>query len=328
MFRIGLAIACALLLACNGGEQQKKGGVTETANGNPAGFSGRFKVATLPYELADTALLNYKDTARLSSDYLSALVSDSTLQKVFGKTKNIRFAPVVKIAPADKEVYYIVKGMSGSKEAAFLLVFNRNGNFGAAMPFLVPDSDPLVRQSSSIDPSLVITKAITQKDGSGTTGEGKEVLAYDAGGKKFTLIMTDLLNEPDVLINPLDTFPQTNKLAGDYYKNKKNFVSVRDGRHPNQILVYIHTENSEGDCKGELKGEFILTSSHSAVYRQGGDPCILALTFKGNKVSLNEERGCGNYRGLYCPFDGSFTRKKEENPKETTKSGSRPNRSK
>jgi hypothetical protein len=34
---------------------------------------------------------------------------------------------------------------------------------------------------------------------------------------------------------------------------------------------------------------------------------------------MNEESGCGNYRGLDCPFSGTFTRKKEAKPKEASK---------
>jgi hypothetical protein len=45
----------------------------------------------------------------------------------------------------------------------------------------------------------------------------------------------------------------------------------------------------------------------------------LSLTFSGNTVSLNEESGCGNYRGLDCPLTGSFTRKKEVKTKEASK---------
>jgi len=328
MYRMGVALLGILLLACNDGGKKEQGGKTEEKEGNLAGFSSRFQAATVPYQLTDTALLNSKDTAQLSSDYLTALLADSTVKKVFGKTKGISYSPLKKMAEGGRDAYYLVKATAGDKTAAFLLVFDKNGNYGAGMPFLVPDDKTSTTQVSSIDKSYTVTRSTTERSGTDVTGEGKEVLAYDAGGKKFSLIMTDLLHDETGLVNPLDTFPKTNRLAGDYYKNKKNLISVRDGRHPNQILVYIHTENSDGDCKGELKGEFILTSTKTAVYRQGGDPCILGLTFSGNTVSMNEERGCGNYRGLDCPLDGSFTRKKEEKPKETTKKAQRPKQAK
>lgn len=325
MFRIGLAVVCCLLLACSGEDEKKSETKSATGTGTGTVFSNQFRTTTLPYQLSDTVLFNNRDTASLPTQDVAPLVPDSIIKQVFGKATAIKYTPLAKVEEKAKDAYYIVKAAAGSKKAALLLVFDKNGNHGATVPFLVPDNDASTSQMSSIDKSFAITKSITQRTGNEVTGEGKEVLAYDTKEKKFSLIMTDLLNDnPAVLVNPVDTFRKTNRLAGDYWSNKKNLVAVRDGRHANQILVYIHTENSEGDCKGELKGEFILTSTKTAVYRQGGDPCILSLSFAGNTVSIHEESGCGNYRGLDCPFKGSFTRKKEEKPKEATKKQKRP----
>lgn len=325
MYRIGLVVLGCLLWACNGGKEKKSEPEGKEDGATHAGFSNRFKAVSLPYQLTDTALLNNKDTTSLPGSYMAPLVQDSTLKKFFSKTTGIQYTPLAKVEAGSRESYYVVKASSGSRKAALLFVFDKNGNFGATTPFLVPDDNASTSQATSIDKSYAVTKGVTQRSEAGVSGEGKEVLAYDPKEKRFSLIMTDVLSDnPAVLVNPLDTFPKSNKLSGDYYRNKKNLVSVRDGRHPNQILVYIHTENSGGDCKGELKGEFVMTSSSTAVYRQGGDPCILGLTFAGNSVSLNEESGCGNYRGLDCPFSGKFTRKKEEKPKEAIKSPKRP----
>lgn len=325
MYRIGLAIWSCLLLACNGEDGKKKESNTVKEANTKADFDNQFTATSLPYQLADTVLLTNSDTLSLSPQYFGQFVPDSTIKQLFGKKTGITYTPLAKTAEKAKDTYYIVKATSGSKKAALLLVFDKGGSYGATVPFLVPDDNASTSQTSSIDKSYVITKSIVQRTANEVTGEGKEVIAYDAKEKKFSLIMTDLLSDnPAVLVNPLDTFAKTNKLAGDYWLNKKNLVSVRDGRHANQILVYIHTENSEGDCKGELKGEFILTSTTTAVYRQGGDPCILGLAFSGNTVSIHEESGCGNYRGLDCPLTGSFIRKKEEKPRETTKKQKRP----
>lgn len=325
MYRIGLAIVSCLLLACGGEDRKSKEGKTTTDESTGATFGDRFKTITVPYQLSDTVLLSNRDTATLPLQYLDGLVLDSTLKQIFGKTNGIKYTPLGKAEEKTKGNYYVIKAVSGSKKAAFLLVFEKEGQHGATVPFLVPDTDETTSQSSVIDKRYVVTKTVTKRANNEVVGEGKEVLAYDAKEKKFSLIMTDLLNDnPAILVNPIDTFAKTNKFAGDYWANKKNLVAIRDGRHANQILVYIHTENSEGDCKGELKGEFIMTSTTTAVYRQGGDPCVLQLTFAGNSVSIHEQSGCGNYRGLDCPLDGSFTRKKEEKPKETTKKKQRP----
>ena len=317
MYRIGFAVLTCLLLACNGSEEKTEG---STEKGSGPAFGNRFTEVSLPYQLADTTLQNNRDTASLPAADIAALVPDSIGKKIFGKTTGIRYSPLAKMEAPGKEAYYVVKGTAGTKIAALLMVFDQNGNYGSTIPFLVPDNNTSTSQLSSIDRSYAVTRGVTERSGGTVTGEGKEVLAWDRAGKNFSLIMTDLLNDnPAILVNPLDTFAKTNRLAGDYYKNDKNLVAVRDGRYANQILVYIHTENKSRDCIGELKGEFVMTGTNTAVYRLGGDPCVLSLTFSGNSISLNEERGCGNYRGLDCPFTGSFTRKKEESKKNKSK---------
>jgi len=279
------------------------------------GITAKFKEGKLPYQLADTSLLNNSDTTSLPGETISPLITDSIKNGYFGKGAKIKFTPVIKFN-TNSETYYVVKANASAKKAALLIVFDKDNNFGASYPFLLPDADPSTSQFSAIDKNLTITKNITQRNGPDVTGEGKEVVAYDAAQKSFSLIMLDVLNEElSEIVSPIDTFSKTNKLAGDYRINKKNLVSIRDGRYPNQLLVFIHTENKDGDCKGELRGEFVMTSSTTAVFRQGGDPCVLNLTFKGNSVSINEEKGCGNYRGLDCPLSGTFTRKKPQSAK-------------
>ena len=294
------------LFAC--GNDKEKEQTDDESNGGTATAS--FAEKSLPYQLADTSLLKNTDTTSLPAATYSTLVPDSIKNDYFGKGAKIKFTPLAKFA-GKEETYYVVKASAGSKKVAMLMVYDKDNNFGASYPFLIPDTDPNTSQISTIDKSLTITKSISQRNGPDFTGEGKEVVAYDASQKAFSLIMLDLLNEESAEIaSPIDTFSRTNKLAGDYRINKKNLVSIRDGRYPNQLLVFIHTENKAGDCKGELRGEFVMTSSTTAVYRQGGDPCVLNLTFKGNSVSINEEKGCGNYRGLDCPLTGTFTLKK------------------
>ena len=156
-------------------------------------------------------------------------------------------------------------------------------------------------------------------------GEGKDVFVYNAAARQFTLIQTDVLDERSAeLINPIDTLPGTHRFAGDYYlKEKRNIVSIRDARSPTQAMAFVHLDKNNGECVGELKGEILFTSTSTAVYRQGGDPCVLQFTFSGNTVTLKEEQGCGNHRGLNCPLEGVYTRKKEVKPKTPVKKGSK-----
>lgn len=314
MFR--QAVLFFLLLgfgACNN-DDSKSAAETTAAPRTLAAF---FTETKLPYNLSDTALLKATDvTGGIPADLVSNLLPDSLKKAYFSKSSAIVYTPLAKFVQTEKENYYVVKASAGQKRGALLLVFNAKEEFTASYPFLLPDANPATAQTTSIDKNFTVTKTVTQRSGAEIVGEGKEVVAYDAASKSFSLIMEEaLLDNPAELVNPIDTFAKTNKLAGDYYAGKKNLVAVRDGRYPNQLLVYIHTENEAGDCIGQLKGEFIITSSTTAEYRQSGDPCILGLTFKGTSVSIAEQTGCGNYRGLDCPLTGTFTRKKVQSAK-------------
>ncbi|RYZ26947.1 MAG: hypothetical protein EOO10_14145 [Chitinophagaceae bacterium] len=303
------------LIACKNNDRKAEAKKEETEAG---GITAMFKEAALPYQLADTSLQKNTDTTSLPAASIAPLISDSIKNNYFGIGAKIKFTPLTKFN-TKAETYYVVKASTASKKGALVMVYDKDNKFAASYPFLLPDADPSTSQASIIDKNLTITKTISQRNGPDVTGEGKEVVAYDATQKAFSLIMLDVLNEElTEIISPIDTFAKTHKLAGDYRINKKNIVSIRDGRYPNQLLVYIHTEDKSGECKGELRGEFIMTSSTTAVYRQGGDPCVLNLTFSGNSVSLNEEKGCGNYRGLDCPLSGTFTRKKPQSAKQTS----------
>lgn len=303
----------ASFAACKDDDKKSENGDSEK---DPTSLNSYFSEALPSYQLSDTTLLKTVDTTTIPAALVSSLIADSTKQNYFGKKASIKYQPLAKLVQKDKENYYVVKASAGQKRAAFLLVFDAKDEFGASYPLLLPDADKATTQLSGIDKRFTITKSTVLRNGTDVVGEGKEVVAYEPATKSFGLIMTDVLHDkPAVAVNPIDTFPKTNPWAGDYYLNKKNLVAVRDGRYLNQLLVYIHTENEAGDCTGQLKGEFITTSSTTAAYRQSGDPCVLNLTFKGNTVSMAEQTGCGNYRGLDCPLSGTFTRKKPQSVK-------------
>ncbi len=314
MFRTLACIAFGLcvLTGCNGNDDKK-----EAEKEGAAGLSGKVET-TSSFQLTDAGLLNNKDTATVSALLIQPFITDSILSGFFGKTKTIRYVPLAKVQKEGGVALVVIKASTPTKKAAFAIALDADAKPVAATTFLLPDTDPSTMQSASIDKSLTVTKSITKKEGSEVVGEGKEVWAFDAKAKAFSLVVLDPL-EDDAMAsrNPIDTFPQTNKLAGDYLLGKKGIVSVRDGRYPNQLLVFIHTEKAGGDCVGQMKGEFTMTSTTTAAYRQGGDPCVLNLSFKGAAVAIAEGSGCGNYRGLDCPFAGTFTKKKQAAPKAT-----------
>jgi hypothetical protein len=295
------------------------GGGSEEGEGKYSfeGLEKGFKEVSLPYQLTDTGLLKNKDTLSLRAVEFTSLISDSLKKIYFGKAK-VRYTPIVKLKVPDAETYLIVKASGGPKKAAILMVYDKDGNHTATFPFLTPDSNPATTQTSMIEKSFVITKMVSKKEGSNVK-DGKDVYSYDAASKTFSLIMTDPLEETNVLINPIDTLSRSNKFSGDYFSGKNGLVSIRDGRTTKQLMAFVHFSKNEGECQGELKGELFFTSSTTAVYRIAGDPCIIQFSFKGSSVTLMEETGCGNKRGVDCLFDGTFTKKKVPAPKKRKK---------
>jgi hypothetical protein len=319
---LGLVVWMMAFVACNNNAQNNEENEEEDTAFSYTNFSERFKAATLPYQLSDSGLLKNEDTAALRNPTFSSFIPDSIKQKLVGKGSNIKYVPLAKIEVPKGESYFIVKAMSGNRKAAMLTVFDKEKNYSTSFPFLVPDEDAATNQASSIDKAYSISRNVARKTKDDIIIDGKDVYVFNADAKDFTLIMTDLLDESNQeLINPIDTFARTNKLAGDYVKDKRNIVSVRDGRNPNELTVFIHFEKNKGECTGELKGDVLMTSSKTAVYRQGGDPCVLELQFGKSSVTLREVEGCGSHRDVTCLFEGTFPLKKEEKDKSSTKKG-------
>jgi hypothetical protein len=312
MLRTGIVLIVFLCWACSNKKKDESGFSYEK-------FSGLFPSEQTSYQLTDAELNNNKDTTAIRSPEFSNFITDSIKTKLFGKGARVRYIAMAKVKAPKNTSYYIVKASSGTKKAALLLPFT-NDQFDGAFSFLIPDSDPTTTQLSTIDKSNAIIKTVTQKKSNGDVAEGKDVYQYVPEAKQFTLLLTNPLNNAAELINPLDTLSRKHRLAGDYLKDKKNFISIRDGRSSTELLLFVHIQ--KGECSGEIKGTLLLASSTRGVYRQSGDPCELNFQFAGNSISLKEGGGCGSRRGLDCSFDGTYIRKKETKPKSTKKRAS------
>lgn len=309
MKRLGLFILMLTAIAC-GNSNSNGADEEEHSDFNYENFSKRFTAATLPYSLSDSDFLKNTDTNSIRNVQFLSLIPDSVKQKLAGKTTGVKFIPLAKIENEGDESYFIIKTVSGTKKAAMLTVFNKDKSYGASFPFLIPDTKKETIQQSSIDKSQAITRGVTSSNKEGTMIEGKDVYVYNGDAKDFILIMTDLLDDSErELINPIDTFAKTHKFSADYTNGTNNIVSIRDGRTENEPSFFIHFEKEDG-CKGEIKGNLLMTSSTTAVYREGGNPCVLEFKFTGNKVTLKEVGGCGTYRDLKCTYDGTYTKKK------------------
>lgn len=301
-----------LALACKGKKKQLSGD-EPISTGD---FIEFFEEVKLPYTVADSSFhIGKTDTSFISYKNFTSLVPDTLLHGVFGKNGKPKCYPLGKVSVKNKETYLLLKAVGPAAKAAYVLVFNKDKKFVTGMPLLVPDNNSATRQTAVMDNRYAIT---TNKEYKATDGHlvyRKAAYAFISGADAFAIILTES-NETDTkkeLLNPIDTLPRKHKLAGDYMQTRLNMVSVRDGKKPNELMIFVHFENENGGCKGELKGEAKITGPNKAIYRQAGDQCELTLSFSGNTVSLHEE-GCGAHRDIKCFFEGSFLRKPPPKP--------------
>jgi hypothetical protein len=314
MIRSALLLICLAIFSC----KSKK--ADDSNSYSYEDFDSKFKKGQLPFQISDTSIYRLKDTTTITSPELTFIMSDSNKTQLFGKPYHGKFYALAKFIKSKDEIYYLVHLATQSRRGLYLIVMDNKGNYRSSFPFLIDDFDASTILTSSIDRAYSISKTTIQKKSKGSNAERKEVYQYNGSNNRFNLIMMDAMGGGiQALINPIDSFSKKNKLAGDYIRGKNNLVSIRDGRHPNQLFVFVHIEEPESDCSGELKGDVLLTNPNSAIYRQGGDPCVLNFQFTGSSVSLKEQEGCGSHRGVNCLFDGSFQKKKPIKSKTKTR---------
>lgn len=305
-----------LILAVTACQHKKKPSLSGEEPVDIQDFMSSFAPLPLPYQVGDTLFTRKEnDSLLISYKVLTQFVPDSVISKVYGKNVKPKIYPLGMAADGEKK-YILLKTITPGKKGIYVLGFDRKNKFLSAIQGLFPDQQSNTSQSLAIDKHMGITKTVTRKNADGSISEGKDVYDLDVKSGKFSLAMTDPLDEKKELINPIDTLPRKNKYAADYTNGKMNLVSVRDTKRGDRIMFFIHFEKNNGQCTGELKGEALFRTANTAEYRQGGDPCVLKLIFTSNAVTLQEEEGCGNRRGLDCSFNGSFARKK--NPKPAT----------
>ncbi len=309
--KLGWVFVLVLLIsACS----NKKNSEEDGAVMDVQDFFGFFRSVKLPYSVSDTSFNHLsKDTPVIQTEIFAQFVDDTVLTKNFGTAKP-KIYPAGRVSTKKAETYLFAKAISGTRKVAYILVFDKENVFKAALPLVTLDNDPQSSQTASMDTKYTIAINRQRKKPNGDLGYKREAYIYNNIGV-FTLILTesndDLATTSDVN-NPIDTLPKKNKFSGDYFVDKRNFVSVRDGRKPSELRFFVHFEKTKGSCKGELRGEAAIIKSNLAEYRESGDPCVLQFTFGANDLTLKEAQGCGNYRDIKCFFEGVYPKKKEK----------------
>ena len=276
-------------------------------------FFEKYKKLKLPFNVADTNMKEIIDTNTISYNTFTQFVPDSIFNKPFGKNRKLSIHPLGKIEQKGKETYFATLVRDRKEAAVYISVYDKKKMI-VSMPLVVAGKDPDIITSAFIDPklSIGINKEWTVKN---ERFYKRTVYVYNNSGV-FTTVLTETNEEHNVVsggVNPLDTFPKRFKYSGDYVKGRKNVLFIRDGKKTGEYMFFVHFESQIQDetCGGELRGSFKMVSDKAGIYNDNGDQCVLNLSFTTNQVKVKETGGCGNYRGIKCFFNDTYTKKKE-----------------
>lgn len=309
-----LLIAGMALYSCkSGGKKSMKGDEKVDATD----FISFFNDINLPLTLTDSIFIKKPaDSTLIESSVFHQFISDTIFKKEFGKDKPKVFA-MGKFSNGEEETYLLLRATSSGRQHVYVTAINKDNKFMAAMP-LVSSTKPKGSETVIIDPKFNFSHATNTRATDGSVNTMSEVYAYNNAGL-FMIILTDGLpaGMDMPIFDPNDTLPRKSKYAGNYAKDKRNMLSIRDGATPQQIKFFIHIEKKEPRfCDGELKGEAKMIGTDSATYTGNGDPCTIGFKLGTGGVRITET-SCGNRHGQECSFEGSFSRQKEPaNPKE------------
>lgn len=301
-----------LLLCTMWGCKEKKPDLSGDVPVKPTDFIAAFPKINLPYVVADTNIHKAGDTITIGTKAFLQFFPDSSLTPITGTNRKLEIHPVGKIEK-EKETYLLLKISTRKKHTSLVvLVTDKKNKYLASKEILRTGSDDDYVHSVSInrEPTFLMSQEKFGKENAlqfSRTG-----WVYTSEGI-FMVVINDSNEDPNKtnIINPIDTLPKKNKYSGDYVRDKKNFISLRDTKKPNTYLFFVHFEKNEGSCTGELKGEMKMKDANTAQFTQSGDPCIIDFRFDGNEISLKEQGSCGNHRGIKCFFNDSFIKKKE-----------------
>ncbi|MFI5155622.1 MAG: hypothetical protein ACHQEM_05530 [Chitinophagales bacterium] len=312
-----LGLAFALWISC----KSKKVSLADNELVDIHDFIEYFQIIPLPCQFSDTILARHStDTAAIGFQTFLRFVPDSVITKSFGKFVRPKLYPVGKAGGGKNETYIFIKAITPQKRLLYVLCFDKENKFAAAKSLNSEEGDSKANIIASLDSKFTLT-VLRQRKAEGQVFYKKEAYVFNDAGN-FTLILTESNEakpEASSVYNPIDTLPHKHKFTGDYVQDKRNFISVRDGRDNSKFLFFVHFEKEEGKCKGELKGEAKFVSANAAHFKTNGDPCMIEFLFSGSFVKIRELEGCGNHRDIKCYFEGSFEKKKYQKSKTSKK---------
>lgn len=302
-----ILILLSFIISC----KTKKKLLTGLDEVNVEEFVQSFPEFSLPIMFSDTSIgKKLGDSQLISPKIIRDFIPDSVFRHEFGSKAKLKYFLLGKAVDKNGDHYLFIKAVSNTKQFIYVTLFDKDHVFKSSLPLLSSSDAGAVRYEAGMDRKFNIIKNKQIIGKNGQLYYNKSVYVYNTVGI-FTLILTESneeLQEKEVY-NPIFEKPATQKNTGDYIKDNRNFVTIRDGSRNGRILFFIHFEKNGGECIGELKGEATLIKPTTARYTASGDPCALDIIFENNKLSIKETQGCGNYRGIKCFFDGTFPKK-------------------
>lgn len=306
MNRLFLVLVSVLFLLSCGSEKKS---LTDEQISTVGEFVESFPDIKLPLMIHDSSLVKKpNDSLRIADKLVKQFIPDTLYKRDFKGSKP-KFYGIGKATDNNGDFYVFIRVQSSNKKMAYILCFDKEKQFKAGTSLLGSSKKKDVSFEGGLDRKFIIYKNSYRNAKDGQYYYTRNAFVYNTAGT-FTLILKESndIPEEEEVYNPIDTVSTKMKHTGDYVLDKKNFVSIRDGSKPGRLLFFVHFEKP-GDCVGELKGELNMQDPKKGIYTQAGDPCSLELEFSSNAVRIKELKGCGNYRGIKCFFDGQYPKR-------------------
>jgi hypothetical protein len=281
-------------------------------------FNAAFKNIELPIRINDTNLVSFTDTIKIGRKALEQFLPDSVVDAIAPKlVKNASIFTVGKIEK-ETEYYLLLNNKDTKKQTVSVIAFSKKNVFLGYQ--ILTQFDLTQKGSQFYGKTLLINKEPTflieenkLDPEQGLTNE-KKGWAYTEQGFRLIYLDANIKPEQKAILNPIDTLPTVNTLSGDYARDKKNFISLRDFGNANKYQFFLHFEKKEGTCVGELKG-LLNFNKNQATYSEKGDPCTIQFTITGNVIKIKEDGNCGNHRNMTCYFNDSYDKKRKPKSK-------------
>ena len=281
-------------------------------------FNAAFKNIELPIQINDTNLVAFTDTIKIGRKALAQFLPDSVVDAIAPKlAKNSSIFTVGKIEK-ETEYYLLLNNKDTKKQTVSVIAFSKKNVFLGYQ--ILTQFDLTQKGSQFYGKTLLINKEPTflieenkLDPEQGLTNE-KKGWAYTEQGFRLIYLDANIKPEQKAILNPIDTLPTVNTFSGDYARDKKNFISLRDFGNANKYQFFLHFEKKDGTCVGELKG-LLNFNKNQATYSEKGDPCTIQFTITGNVIKIKEDGNCGNHRNMTCYFNDSYDKKRKAKSK-------------